>query len=83
MKKKIIIIFSFMVFLYFAVVAKAFYIQVINKDKLIAYSESQTVRKIKVYPKRGHILDRNGTPLAINIRQYNLCTFITDKKKLR
>lgn len=72
-----------MVFLYFAVIAKAFYIQVVNKDKLIAYSESQTVRKIKIYPKRGHILDRNKNPLAINIRQYNLFTFIKDKKKLK
>ena len=83
MKAKIIFVFSFMIVMYFAVIAKAFYVQVINKDKLIAYSESQTVRKTKIYPKRGFILDRNQNPLAINVQKYNLFTFIKNKKLLK
>ncbi len=60
------IIFAF-IFLFSAVVVKAFYIQIINRKKLITYSESQFLRTGKIYPKRGNIVDRNKNPLAINI----------------
>lgn len=83
MKTKITVVFSIMMLMFVAVMAKAFYVQIINKDKLIAYSESQTVRKTKIYPKRGYILDRNENPLAINVQKYNLFTFIKNKKKLK
>ncbi len=82
MQRKLLFIYSCLCFLFFAVIAKAFYVQVINKDKLIAYSHSQTMRTTKIYPKRGFILDRNDNPLAINIRQYNLFTFAKDKVKV-
>lgn len=72
-----------MSFLFLAVVAKAFYVQIINSDKLIAYSDSQTMRTIKIYPKRGYILDRNESPLAVNIQTYDLFTFVKDEAKLR
>src|SRR5690606_34427647 len=74
MKNKIIFVFVTFVFLFLAVVVKAFYLQVINREKLIAYSNSQIVREAKVYPKRGQIYDRNGEPLAINVRTYNIFT---------
>jgi cell division protein FtsI/penicillin-binding protein 2 len=57
-----------------AVITKAFYVSIINRDKLIAYSNSQFVRTQKIYPKRGRIYDRNMNPLAINIRKYNIFT---------
>lgn len=72
-----------MIFLYTLVLGKAIYVQVINRDKLIAYSESQIVRTSKVYPKRGHILDRNENPLAINVRKFNLFTFVKDEELLQ
>lgn len=70
------ILFSFLVFCFlFAVVAsKAFYIQVVNKEKLLAYAKSQFIREVKEYPNRGNILDRNGNPLAINVHVYNVFT---------
>jgi len=83
MKLKITFVFSLMCCLYLLVVGKAFYTQILNKDKLIAYSESQVMRKTKIYPKRGYILDRNENPLAINITQYNLFTFIKNKKEVK
>ena len=75
------IFFSFMVFCFlFAVVAsKAFYIQVVNKSKLIAYAKSQFIREMKEYPNRGNLLDRNGSPLAINVHVYNLFTIPKNK----
>jgi cell division protein FtsI (penicillin-binding protein 3) len=75
------IFFSFIVFcfLFAVVVSKAFYIQVLNKTKLIAYAKSQFIREVKEYPNRGNILDRNGSPLAINVHVYNLFTIPKNK----
>lgn len=66
-------------FLFAVVVSKAFYIQVVNKSKLIAYAKSQFIREVKEYPNRGNILDRNGNPLAINVHVYNLFTIPKNK----
>lgn len=59
--------------------SKAFYIQVVNKSKLLAYAKSQFIREVKEYPNRGNILDRNGNPLAINTHVYNLFTIPREK----
>lgn len=83
MKAKISVAFIVFVLLYTAVLGKAFYIQILKRDKLIAYSESQLIRKTKIYPKRGFILDRNGHPLAINVQKYNLFTFAKNINKLK
>lgn len=87
MKTKIAFTFFAMTFLFLAVVVKAFYVQVLNRDKLLAYSHSQIAREVKIYPRRGHILDRNGSPLAINVQTYNIFTFGKDldvvKKELK
>ncbi|MBT3983079.1 MAG: penicillin-binding protein 2 [Bacteriovoracaceae bacterium] len=74
LKKRLTIVFSFFVFLFLLVISKALYIQVINNDKLLAYSESQLIREYKEYPNRGNIVDRNNNPLAINIKTYNIFT---------
>lgn len=66
-------------FLFAVVISKAFYIQVINKQKLLAYAKSQFIREVKEYPNRGNILDRNGSPLAINVHVYNLFTIPKNK----
>ena len=79
MKNRIFFSFIMFCFLFTVVVSKAFYIQVVNKTKLIAYAKSQFIREVKEYPNRGNILDRNGHPLAINVHVYNI--FTIPKKK--
>lgn len=79
MKNRIFFSFIVFVFLFAVVVSKAFYIQVVNKQKLIAYAKSQFIREVKEYPNRGNILDRNGNPLAINVHVYNLFTIPKNK----
>lgn len=74
MKNRIFFSFIVFCFLFAVVAAKAFYIQVVNKSKLLAYAKSQFIREVKEYPNRGNILDRNGNPLAINVHVYNLFT---------
>lgn len=75
MKNKITFVFFSVAILFGLVIAKAFYVQIINSEKLMAYHNSQVVREVKIYPKRGHILDRTGNPLAINMYKYNIFTF--------
>ena len=82
MKIKITGIFLLFVLVYTVILGKALYVQVLNRDKLLAYSESQIVRETKIYPKRGYILDRNENPLAINVQKYNIFTFAKDEKKI-
>ena len=79
MKNRIFISFLIFCFLFSVVVSKAFYIQVVNKGKLLSYAKSQFIREVKEYPNRGNILDRNGNPLAINVHVYNLFTIPKNK----
>lgn len=79
MKNRIFSAFIIFCFLFTVVLSKAFYIQVINKQRLIAYAKSQFIREVKEYPNRGNILDRNGNPLAINVHVYNLFTIPKNK----
>lgn len=83
MKNKIIFAFVFFLVLYSAVLFKAFYIQVLNREKLISYSKSQALRVVKSYPRRGSIFDRNGNPLAINVKKYNIFSIPKDNKELK
>jgi cell division protein FtsI (penicillin-binding protein 3) len=82
MKNRIFTVFIIFSFLFAVVIGKAFYIQVITKNKLIAYARSQFMRESKEYPHRGNILDRNGSPLAINVHKYTMHTFPTKKNKV-
>ncbi len=79
MKNRIFFSFLIFCFLFGVVISKAFYIQVVNKQRLLTYAKSQFIREVKEYPNRGNIVDRNGSPLAINVHVYNL--FTIPKKK--
>lgn len=74
LKRRVIVVFTVLCLAFIAVLVKAFKLQVIDREALLAKSRSQVFREITVYPKRGHILDRNGNPLAINIQTYSLFT---------
>lgn len=67
--------------MFLAVVGKAFKVQVLDRNELMARSKSQFFREAKVYPKRGNIYDRNGNPLAINIQTYSIFTIPKNIKK--
>ena len=65
------------VFIFFSVVAgglisMSFYLQVVSKDKLRAYSE-KTIREVESYSNRGNILDRNLNLLRLTFQLFNIC----------
>lgn len=73
-KKTIIFIFLSFCALFMLIIGKAFRIQVIDKNELQVRYQKQILREVKVYPRRGNILDRNGEPLALNIQTYSIFT---------
>ena len=56
-------------FAFFFVVtsARAFYLQVIGKDKLVRLAQKQYNRIVPLTPARGVIFDRNNSPMAVSI----------------
>ena len=75
---KLKITFALFVISFSCVVFKAFQIQVIDNEELILRSNNQIFREARVYPRRGYIYDRNGSPLAINIQTYSIFTIPQD-----
>ena len=67
----------------FTVLGRAFYLQVIKKDELNAYSKSQTIRETLIYPNRANILDRNEKPFATNISSYSIFVLPKEVKNSR
>src|SRR5690606_27844128 len=49
-----------------ALIGRAFYVQVINKEFLQNKANAKILRTDKIKAMRGVIYDRNGTPLAIS-----------------
>src|SRR5208337_533510 len=53
---------------FFAVtVARAFYLQIIEKEQLVRLAERQYQKIVPLTPVRGVIYDRNNAPLAVSI----------------
>ena len=77
-RNKLYFIFISFCLLFLIIIARAFFIQVVNKKKLLAYSKDQLLRKAVIFPNRGNIYDRNGHPLAINIQTYNIFSMPKD-----
>lgn len=73
-KRRLILVLSIFAIGYCFVIVKAFKIQVVDRTTLIDRLKSQIFREVKVFPRRGNIIDRNGNPLAINIQTFSIFT---------
>ena len=73
-KRRLLFVLSVFALGYCFVIVKAFKIQVVDRTTLIDRLKSQIFREVKVFPRRGNIIDRNGNPLAINIQTFSIFT---------
>ena len=73
-KNRIIFVFTCFCLFFLLVLGKAFKVQLIDASDLIVRAYSQFLRQATIYPKRGNIYDRNGSPLALNIQTYSIFT---------
>ena len=64
---RIVIIGSFFGLLFFSVIVRAFYLQIIQHEDMIKRADKQHQRIVPLTPARGAIMDRNGTPLAVSV----------------
>lgn len=63
----------FMIIVFFVIImAKVFYIQVIDYDKLNTYAKNLWSRNLPIEAERGKIYDRNGVVLADNVTTTSL-----------
>ena len=78
-------IFMFVLCLLLLIIAKVFYIQIFEYDKLNTLAESLWSRELPIKADRGEIVDRNGKVLATNITTTSLVIIpnqITDANKV-
>jgi cell division protein FtsI (penicillin-binding protein 3) len=73
-KNRIIFVFTCFCLFFLLVLGKAFKVQLIDASDLIVRANSQFLRSVTVYPKRGNIYDREGHPLALNVQTYSIFT---------
>ena len=64
---RIIMIGTVFGLMFLSVVGKAFYLQILQHEKLVKKADKQHQHKVDLTPARGSILDRNGTTLAESI----------------
>ncbi|MDR2712020.1 MAG: stage V sporulation protein D [Clostridiales bacterium] len=67
MRKKITVVLVFMFVMFFAVLFKLGYVQIVQGAELRVKAENDHTRDIVVAAKRGEISDRNGKTLAVSI----------------
>ena len=66
------IIFGIIIFIYFVLLVKIFYLQVIEFDNYSLLAKSNRIKIIPIPAIRGQIIDRNGEILAENKLIYTL-----------
>lgn len=82
--ERIRILFIIMLLLFFIIIGRVFYIQVIDYKKLNKYAANLWSRDLPIEANRGLILDRNGVVLADNLTTTSLVLIpnqIKDKEK--
>lgn len=71
-KKRIYILIYFVVGVYFIIIARLFYLQIIKGDFFYTSAIKNKLRKEVVLPPRGKIVDRNDKILVDNLPQFDL-----------
>lgn len=66
-----------MTILFFSLIGRVFYLQVVQADWLIEGATAQWQREELITPVRGQILDRNGQPLAYNGPAYTVVAILS------
>lgn len=67
-----IFLLSCLLFIFFIIIARAFYFQVFKFADTEKRADSTVNKEILEKPKRGDILDRNGNILAMSVKKYSL-----------
>ena len=71
-RQRIMIAAGFVVLFFLLLLARFFYVQVLEHERYFALAESNRISVVPTPPNRGIILDRNGVVMAHNFSAYTL-----------
>lgn len=71
-RKRMIIVFSFLFMAFFLLIIRMCYVMIYNSPKLKSMAIAQWTSDVKIDAKRGRILDRNGNELAVSANVYRI-----------
>ncbi len=69
---RVAVVFAGVVFLSVVLFARMAYLQIVQHERFTTISEENRIQLWPVAPRRGLILDRNGSPLARNVAVFSL-----------
>jgi len=73
--KRINLLLAFLWLLFLVIIFRLYYIQIKLHPQIAKKADRVHYKKVRVYPKRGMILERNGNVLAISIETYTVSIF--------
>ena len=76
-KSRFKIFFGIILVLFFVILCKLFYVQIIEGGKFSGMSDSRRIRTVSIDTLRGTIFDRNGSALAIDKHSFELMVSYT------
>lgn len=68
MKVRIVLVASVLVLGYLTVVGRVYYLQTVEAEALSKRSATQLNRQVSMQARRGNVIDRNGTELAVSVK---------------
>jgi stage V sporulation protein D (sporulation-specific penicillin-binding protein) len=71
-KKRMLLVFSILSVLFLALTVRLFFLMVLQSNKLKSIATEQWTSEVKIDAKRGRILDRKGTDLAMSANVYRI-----------
>lgn len=82
LRKRILAIVCLISFIFFLLISRLFFIQVISAEKLQLKAETQWTRDLPITAERGKIYDCNGASIAVSYISYNVYTRYREIKDL-
>lgn len=73
--KRLIIVFCIQIVLFFVLIFRLFFLQVISYEKYKNMSEDNRIKTFVIPPLRGHIFDRNNIQLTENQKNYRVLLY--------
>lgn len=80
-ERRLTIIQALIVITFILLISGLVFFQLVMGDDYVRLASRNRLRIVKIMPPRGVISDRNGAPLAINVRTFNINSYPVDLMK--
>lgn len=80
-ERRLAVIQALIVITFILLISGLVFFQLVMGDDYVRLASRNRLRIVKIMPPRGVISDRNGAPLAINVRTFNINSYPIDLMK--